>query len=109
MSEHRVFAPIHNSGYGAQADKEPVRQGQPEQQRADPRAYQEGGVHYTGMQVQPWDVIDTWPSEQRVGFYRGNALKYLMRMGTKDAAVQEAKKARHYANKLVDTLTAKKE
>ncbi len=39
---------------------------------------QVGGVHYKAMGVEPWDVIDTWPLEQRIGFYRGNALKYIM-------------------------------
>jgi hypothetical protein len=74
----------------------------PAQEGANGR--QEGGSHYTQMQVQPWQVIDSWPVEQRVGFYRGNALKYIMRMGTKDEQLQEAKKARHYLDKLIETL-----
>ena len=75
---------------------------QPTQGGANGR--QEGGAHYTQMQVQPWQVIDSWPVEQRVGFYRGNALKYIMRMGTKDEQLQEIKKARHYLDKLIETL-----
>ena len=65
---------------------------------------QEGGSHYKEMGVQPWDVIDTWPIEQRIGAYRAGALKYLMRMGSKDEQVKEIKKARHYCQKLIEVL-----
>lgn len=67
-------------------------------------ARSQGSPHYTAMTVQPWDVIDTWPIEQRIGFYRGNLLKYTMRMGAKDAAPQEIEKAEHYAKKLLEVL-----
>lgn len=65
---------------------------------------QVGGSHYKGMAVEPWDVIDTWSREQRIGFYRGNALKYIMRMGAKDEQVQEIGKAQHYLQKLIEEL-----
>ena len=64
-----------------------------------------GGDHYLSMGVEPWDVIDTWPIEQQIGFHRGNALKYTMRLGAKDDAAQEVKKAQHYLTKLVEILT----
>src|SRR5574343_1950165 len=48
------------------------------------KARQEGGTHYKEMGVEPWDVIDTWSVEQQIGYHRGNALKYIMRMGSKD-------------------------
>lgn len=67
-------------------------------------ARDKGSSHYLGMDIQPWDVIDTWPLEQRIGFYRGNLLKYTMRMGTKDEAHLEIKKADHYAQKLEEVL-----
>lgn len=67
-------------------------------------SYQVGGNHYKSMNIEPWDVIDCWPLEQRIGYYRGNAIKYLMRMGTKDEPTQEAKKAKHYIEKLIETL-----
>ena len=67
---------------------------------------QVGGDHYKSMGVQPWDVVDTWPIEQQIGYYRGNALKYIMRMGAKDTAKQEAGKAGHYVQKLVEVLEA---
>ncbi len=65
---------------------------------------QEGGDHYKALDVQPWDVIDTWPLEQRIGFYRGNALKYVMRMGAKDEEATEIAKAMHYLEKLMEVL-----
>ena len=68
------------------------------------QAKQEGGDHYVKMAVQPWDVVDTWPLEQRVGYYRGNAMKYLMRLGSKDSGAQEARKAMHYCEKLAEVL-----
>ena len=63
-----------------------------------------GGSHYKDMGVQPWDVIDTWPVEQRIGAYRAGALKYLMRMGSKDESIQEIEKGIHYLQKLVEVL-----
>jgi hypothetical protein len=70
--------------------------------RADDR--QVGGTHYRNMDVSPWDVIDSWPREQRIGAYRAGALKYLMRMGSKDESPQEIAKGIHYMEKLLDTL-----
>lgn len=68
------------------------------------RDIQVGGTHYKSLGVQPWDVVDTWPVEQRIGFYRGNAVKYLMRMGTKDENLQEIRKGAHYLQKLIEVL-----
>ena len=53
---------------------------------------------------EPWDVVVAWPIEQRIGFYRGGALKYVMRMGTKDENVQEIRKGAHYMQKLAEVL-----
>ena len=63
-----------------------------------------GGNHYRAMPVQPWDVVDTWPIEQRIGYYRGGALKYIMRMGSKDESAQEIGKGKHYMEKLLEVL-----
>jgi len=68
------------------------------------RDIQIGGDHYKNMGVEPWDVVDTWPIEQRIGFYRGGALKYVMRMGTKDENAQEIRKGAHYLQKLAEVL-----
>jgi len=77
--------------------------------QADARSYQEGGAHYKQMGVQPWDVIDSWEDDARIGFFQGNALKYLMRMGIKEGQdpVLEIKKARHYCDKLIEVLESK--
>ena len=71
------------------------------------RDTQVGGDHYKKAGVQPWDVVDTWPIEQQIGFHRGNALKYVMRMGTKDENLREIRKAAHYLQKLVEVLEQK--
>jgi len=68
------------------------------------RDTQIGGDHYKQMAVEPWDVVDSWPIEQRIGYFRGCALKYVMRLGSKDAGAQEARKAAHYLEKLAETL-----
>jgi hypothetical protein len=68
------------------------------------RKRQEGGDHYLNMGVQPWDVVDTWPREQRIGAYRAGALKYVMRMGSKDQSPQEISKGIHYLEKLLAVL-----
>jgi hypothetical protein len=60
------------------------------------------------MTVQPWDVIDTWPLAQRIGWYRGNALKYTMRAGSKGDALEDARKAQHYIAKWIETVEAGK-
>ena len=65
---------------------------------------QVGGDHYKEMGVQPWDVVDTWPRDQRIGYYRGGALKYLMRMGSKDESPIEVAKGQHYIQKLLEVL-----
>lgn len=69
------------------------------------RDTQVAGKHYKEMGVEPWDVIDTWPLEQRIGFYRGGALKYIMRMGHKDQSAQEIAKGKHYMEKLLEVLS----
>jgi hypothetical protein len=68
------------------------------------RDEQYGGKHYKEMKVQPWDIIATWPQAQQIGFYRGNALKYVMRAGSKDNPLQEIQKARHYLDRLIELL-----
>ena len=66
---------------------------------------QVAGDHYKKMGVEPWDVVDTWPLEQRIGYYRGGALKYIMRMGAKDVSAQEIAKGKHYMEKLLEVLS----
>lgn len=61
---------------------------------------QVGGQHYTKMEVQPWDVMESvlTPDEFR-GFLRGNVIKYAMRAGHKEGS-DDVGKARHYIQKL---------
>jgi hypothetical protein len=70
----------------------------------DANAVQVGGDHYKSMGVEPWNVVDTWTREQRIGFYRGGALKYIMRMGSKDESPVEIAKGQHYMQKLLEVL-----
>jgi len=68
---------------------------------------QVGGEHYKAMQVSPWQIIDTWPVEQRVAFYRGNCIKYLLRAGSKGEMVEDLQKAQHYIEKCIEVLDGK--
>ena len=74
-----------------------------------PSLRQVGGDHYKNLKVQPWDVVDTWPIEQQIGYYRGGALKYIMRMGNKDESTQEVGKGLHYLEKLIECLKLQRE
>lgn len=65
---------------------------------------QVGGTHYKEKHVQPWDVVDTWPLTDRIAYYRGNALKYVMRLNDKDSPRVNAEKAIHYLEKMVEVL-----
>lgn len=65
---------------------------------------QVGGTHYKDKLVQPWDVIDTFPHAEAIGFYRGNAIKYIMRAGDKGPAREDYEKAIHYLQKLLEIL-----
>lgn len=67
-------------------------------------AKQIAGDHYKTMLVQPWDVIDTFDHAQAIGFYRGSALAYIMRAGSKGPAREDYEKALHYLEKLLEVL-----
>ena len=58
---------------------------------------QVGGTHYTTKKIQPWEVIE----KNQMGFFDGNALKYLMRWKDK-GGTEDLKKAVHYIEKLID-------
>lgn len=73
-----------------------------EKQRADDR--QVGGTHYKDRTIQPWDVIDTFDHAQAIGFYKGNAIKYIIRAGSKGPAREDYEKAVHYLEKLLEIL-----
>jgi hypothetical protein len=65
---------------------------------------QVAGDHYKKMRTQPWDVVDQGPKEQAIGFYRYNALKYVMRAGEKGDFKEDIQKAQHYLQKLLEIL-----
>lgn len=64
--------------------------------------HQVGGAHYTRLTVQPWDAMAAWmtPAELK-GYMRGNVIKYIARYQNK-GGVEDLKKLRHYADKLIE-------
>lgn len=64
---------------------------------------QVGGNHYSKFKTQPWAIID----EYKLGFYAGNALKYLLRAGHKGPAVEDLRKCKHYLTKMIEIEEAK--
>jgi len=60
--------------------------------------------HYQAMGIEPLAVIEDWSLDQQIGVLRHGVLKYIMRLGTKDAPLKEATKALDYAARLVDLL-----
>lgn len=64
--------------------------------------YQVGGLHYVDKDVQPWQAMEAWMSEEQFrGFIRGNVIKYIARYDEKGGKV-DLEKARHYLDKLID-------
>ena len=58
--------------------------------------------HYRNKSIEPIDAMKSWmTNDQFVGYLRGSALKYLARIGEKDASLVEAKKAQVYVLWLV--------
>ena len=62
-------------------------------------------VYYTRGTIETWDFISDW----RLDFLRGNAIKYLVRAGHKDALEQDLRKALEYLKKLVTNTTYPRE
>ena len=95
--------PVEDAKFKEELGAENMRQQEPEPTL--PEAHQIGGTHYVDMRIQPWDVIDTnFEHAQAKGFYRGNALKYIMRAGCKGPAKEDYQKALHYLEKLIEIL-----
>ena len=108
MSNPKTLADVYNQNHDLEAAEERRLWDEHQVKVANARLKandkQVGGTHYKKMGVEPWDVIDTWPLEQRIGAYRAGALKYIMRMGSKDENVQEIGKGIHYLEKLTEVL-----
>jgi hypothetical protein len=56
--------------------------------------------HYTAMQPEPVDVIESWNLE----FHEGNALKYIARARYKGNRVEDLRKAAWYLLRKVEYL-----
>lgn len=68
------------------------------------RDKQIGGDHYRSKRIQPWDAMECWMSlEEFCGYLRGNIIKYMARYPEK-GGVEDLRKARHYLDKLIETL-----
>lgn len=62
---------------------------------------QHGGTHYQKA-IQPWDYV----AANGIGFFEGNAIKYLTRWKDK-GGIEDLQKARHYIDKLIEIETAR--
>ena len=52
------------------------------------------------------EVLKEWMDKKAfIGFLRGNAIKYLCRVGKKGDAVEDLKKAQYYVDRLVEEVT----
>lgn len=58
---------------------------------------QVGGEHFKNQVIQTWDFI----AANNIGFFEGNAIKYLSRWRSK-GGVEDLKKAIHYIEKLIE-------
>lgn len=54
-------------------------------------------AHYAGQGLQPFDVIDAY----KLGFFDGNALKYLLRWDKKGSRLDDLRKALHYLQETI--------
>ena len=59
-------------------------------------ARQVGGSHYKGKTCEVWTIID----EYGLDYYRGNALKYILR--NKMDTYEDTQKAHHYLEKWLE-------
>ena len=65
-------------------------------------------AHYRKGGIECIDAIKaSMTDEAFIGYCKGNTQKYLWRLGLKDNALQDAKKAQWYLNKLIETMEAK--
>lgn len=63
---------------------------------------QHGGTHYMALAIKPWDYI----AANGIGFFEGNAIKYLTRWRDK-GGIEDLEKAKHYIDKLIEVERAK--
>jgi len=58
---------------------------------------QHGGSNYKEMKITPWQIVDA----NKLSYYEGNILKYLLRHRTKGGK-EDLMKLIHYAEKLIE-------
>jgi len=58
---------------------------------------QVGGIHYTEMPIQPWEIIE----RNSLNYWEGNVLKYLLRYKYKNG-IEDLEKAKHYLEFLIE-------
>jgi len=64
--------------------------------------YQLGGNHYTNKDIQPWEAMEAWMTEEQFkGFLLGNVIKYIARFQDK-GGVLDLQKCKHYLDKLIE-------
>jgi hypothetical protein len=72
---------------------------------SDPNEMQIGGTHYKAITIQ-WDALKAWlTTEELRGFLRGNIIIYSA-MANANGGVEDIKKTRHYADKLIQVMEA---
>ena len=97
MSEMKIFTPEEIA--------ELVQRGKLKDVLADPV---NKPAHYRQGGIECIDAIKaSMTDEAFIGYCKGNTQKYLWRLGLKDSALQDAKKAQWYLNKLIETMEAK--
>jgi hypothetical protein len=69
-------------------------------EKGSANSIQHGGNHYKQHTYETWDVIADWG----LGYFDGNAVKYLSRWRHK-GGVEDLRKARHYIDKLIEMET----
>lgn len=65
--------------------------------KTEANTIQIGGDHYKKLPIEPWDYI----ASNGLGFFDGNAVKYLTRWKDK-GGVKDLEKAIHYIQKLIE-------
>lgn len=72
--------------------------------QAEPYNISKHNEHYKKMGIQPFDIVETWELPERVGAYKLQVLKYIMRMPYKEEQLTQAEKALVCCQRLVDTV-----
>lgn len=61
-------------------------------------------AHYTQGKVECIEAIESMLGAESLAFLRGQAVKYIWRMGLKGSTLEDAKKAKWYIDRIVSML-----